>query len=285
MMLSVSVPTFISFYTSLPLGNYGYFPHYGGQLIHKDQFVGYYGHIKAHSYVRITDNIDLQTLFSRAQAKGYDAAYHPTTITLSSSEEHYVISRMHHISLIADYLGVWCNRGGNETSFDYAVPVWIRIDCQETSEDWFESNLREFFPNLSDQEYSDFAWRLASGYNTINISESPDWTSIKNYLGAFDYVSCVPISEVYEYYSNGKITYGAPSIVIKHTILLEADKPVTFVVWMNGWGFVKIEVESEYLLYERWIRENFFTIFFDVGLPPDVIWEFTVEENYYITYD
>ena len=287
MIFSVSVPFFISFYTSSPSGNYGYFPHYGGRLMTKDRFVGYYGQEKGNwrSTVRIANNVSLQTLFSRSQAKGYDSIYNLATIKLSSSEERYMIYRSYDRYLRTDYLDVWVNRGGNETSFDYAVPEWIKIDVQETSEDWLETKLRDLFPSCSDQEYSEFAGRLASGHGPIQISGSPSWTSIQNHLGALDYVHCVPMSYVFEYYSNGKISYKVPSIVIRHKIPLFADESVTFVVAANGYGFVDINVNSEYLLYERWVREVFSTIFFDVDLPVDAIWEFELLENYLISFD
>jgi len=285
MIFSVSVPFFLSSYISSPSGNHGYYPHYFGQLMTKDRFVGYYFYRSWLPTVRTADDISLQTLFSRSQAKGYDSTYNLATIELSSSEERYVIRMKHDRFQLTDYLEVRVNRGGNETSFDHAVPYWIKIHVNETSEDWLEIKLREFFPSFSDQEYSEFAGRLASRDVPIQISGSPNWTSIKSHLGALYRVSCTPMNIIYEHHSNGRINYKVPFVVTRHKIPLFANESVTFVVKTNGFGFVDIAVNSEYLLYEHWIREVFSTIFFDVGLPVDAIWEYELSENYLLSWD
>jgi len=207
MIFSVSVPFFMSFYISSPYGNHGYYPHYGGQLMTEDRFVGYYGYGSSSPTAGTGGNISLHTLFSRSQAKGYDSTYSLATIELSSSEEHYVIQRKHDRRESIDYLWVQVNRGGNETSFDYAVPYRIKIHVQNTSRTWLEVKLREFFPSFSDQEYSEFSWRLASRDVPIEISGSANWTSIRSHLGALDHIRCYSIDEIQEYHFNGRINY------------------------------------------------------------------------------
>lgn len=274
MILCISIPLLISFYASPPLAEY-YRP-YNGQLIYEDRLAGYYGYGDGiHTCVRITNTIDLQTLFTSAQAHGYNATYKPATIGLSSSEEYCSVLRT------SDSIDIYYNRGGNETSFDYAVPTWTLIDCHyKTLEDWFESRLREFFPHLTDEECSDFAKRLASGYHTIKISGSPDWESVKNYLGAFSDVHSVPIGYVFEYYSRGRIGYEIPSVTIKQAMILNDNKSITFIVSANSRGFVTINVGSKYFLNIDWIREIFAKMFFDIGLPTAGIWKFTIVENW-----
>lgn len=279
MILSISIPIFISFYASPPLAEY--YPPYHGQLIYEDRLAGYYGYGDGiHTCVRITNTINLQTLFTRAQAHGYDTTYKPATISLSSSEEYCSVLRS------IKSIDIYYNRGGNETLFDYVVPTWTLIDCHyKTPEDWFESRLHEFFPHLTDEECSSFAKRLASGYHTIKISGSPDWESVKNYLGGSGYVHCVPIDYIFEYYSKGRIGYETPSVTIKQAIILNENKSVTFIVSANSRGFVTINVKSKYFLNINWIREIFAKMFFDVGLPTVGVWKFTIVENWIGTID
>jgi len=257
----------------------GCFPHFAGQPVYIERFAGYFAHRRGRNYVQIIDAIDLQMVFSRAQANGFEATYDGAAETLSVSEEYYDITRMRGYR---DYLRILCNQGTNDTAFDHAVPTFVIVDCQETSAVWFESKLRGFFPGLLDEEYHGFAESLASGYNTIKIAGSPDWAAIRNYLGAFDHISCVPIGGFSEYYSNGQINYWVSSVTIRRIIISNIDDSVTFAISANSRGFVGIIVRSEFLLYEEWIREILTMMFFDVGLPAEGIWMFEFEENWLI---
>jgi len=75
MMLCISVPLLISLFVSPPLAELN--RPYSGQLIYKEWLAGYFGYADDDTYmgVRITDTIDLQTLYTRAQAHGYDVIY------------------------------------------------------------------------------------------------------------------------------------------------------------------------------------------------------------------
>lgn len=72
MILCISIPILILFYASPLLAEY-YCP-YSGHLIYEDRLAGYFGYADDDTYlgVRIADTIDLQTLYTRAQAYGYD---------------------------------------------------------------------------------------------------------------------------------------------------------------------------------------------------------------------
>lgn len=274
MTLIVSIPILIPFCSSL-------------LLVHEDGFVGYFGYYRNHTIAQITGSIDLQALCSRCQAKGYNVNYYPastfyfTNTRLSSSEEYWVVSEMKTMwgSALRIYFQV-----GNETSFDYAVPSLARIQRpSESPEDWYQSRLCEFFPHLTEEECHNLTETLLSGYS-LNISRSPDWASIKDYLGTIDRVNSVPITDYSEFYGysawKGAIHYSVPSAMIKRTIILGIGKSVTFTVSVNDRGFAKIKVNSKYFLNTDWIRAIYVWMFFDIGLPVDTVRKFKILENW-----
>jgi hypothetical protein len=168
-------------------------------------------------------------------------------------------------------------------ALDFAVPRFALINCpSNVTEEWIKLRLQEFFPQLTENESSDFADRLTSGYSSIDISGSPMWEIISNYLGTFGYVSCVPISSVYEDYSNGMIEYEAPSATISREITLMGNRSVVFIVSANGFGFVSVRVNSKYTLDKNWIREVFAEMFREIGLPADAIMKYSIHENWII---
>lgn len=84
------------------------------------------------------------------------------------------------------------------------------------------------------------------------------------------------------YYADNK-TYHyirTPKVAIRHIIILEEKKSVTFTVTAYNEGFVKINVESKYFLNTHWIRGIFAQMFFDIGLPTAKIWRYTIIENW-----
>lgn len=276
MTLIVSIPILIPLCSSL-------------LLVHEDEFGGYFGYYRDHTSARITDSIDLQALCSRAQAKGYDVTYNPASLStgwfpymkLAPSEEYWVVSdwrdpsggRTLHI----------CLKTGDETLFDYAVPTSAYIQHpSESPEDWYQSKLCEFFPNLTEEECHDLTETLLSGH-FLNISSNLDWESIKNYLGTINRVHS-PITEFIEYYGpwgrKGRIFYNVPFVNIKRSIILGIGKTATFTVLVNDRGFARIGVNSKYLLNTNWIRAVFVWMFFDIGLPIDTIRKFRILENW-----
>ena len=279
-ILCISIPILASLqFSSMPIWNYH---PYDGELIYEDQIAGYYGYGDgSHTCVQVTNNIDLQLLLTQAQACGYNVTYRRARggiVHIGGSPRSY--EEFCRLSRSSKKFDVRYNAAGNET-FDYAVPTRASLDRDyRAPEDWFKSRLHEFFPQLTDKECSDFAKLLASTYNSVSISGSPDWEAIKRYCGALSYLSCVPIDGIYEHYSNGRIEYSTPSVTIKQEIVLERDKSVVFTVSANGQGFVTINVNSKYLLNENWIREVFAKIFLDLDLPVDGLSKFTTTENW-----
>ena len=255
---------------------------YDGQLIYEEKLGGYWGYGDGFSSsVQVIDYIDLPTLMTLAQAYGYNATYKPATIFpfRLENEEYCSIRRE------VEKIRISYSPRANETLFDYAIPTWALIDLPypyNTSKSWFESRLREFFPNLTDGETSDFAGKLASG--SIKIYGSPKWESVKNYLGAFSHVTAIRTSSITEYYSKGRIGYETPSVTIRQTTILEDNKSVTFIISANSQGFVTIYAETKYFLNINWIRAVFAKMFFEVGLPITGIFKFTLVENWYIVW-
>jgi len=274
MTLIVSVPILIPLCSSLI-------------LVHEDEFGGYFGYYRDHTSARITGSIDLQALCSRAQAKGYDVTYHPASLStgwfpymkLAPSEEYWVLSDW------GDTLHI-CLKTGDETLFDYAVPISAFIQRPtESPEGWYQSRLCEFFPNLTREECHDLTETLLSGV-FLNISSNLDWASVKNYLGTINRVHS-PITEVIEYYGpwgqKGRIFYNVPFVNIRRTIILGIGKTATFTVSVNDKGFATIGVNSKYLLNTHWIRAVFVWMFFDIGLPTDTIRKFRILENWILS--
>lgn len=272
MTLIVSIPILIPLCSSL-------------LLVHEDGLAGYYGYYRNRTIAQITGSIDLQALCSRAQAKGYDVTYNPASLSsgwfpymkLAPSEEYWVLSdwrdrfrgRTLHI----------CLKTGDETLFDYAVPISAFIQRpSESPEDWYQSRLCEFFPNLTKEECYDLTETLLSGV-FLDISSSLDWASVKSYLGTIGSVSSVPITDVYEHYAKGSIAYNVPSAIIKRTIILGIGKSATFTVAVNDKGFARIRVNSKYFLDTNWIKAVYVWMFFDIGLPVDTIRKFRILEN------
>jgi hypothetical protein len=242
---------------------------------------GYYGYGDGISTcVRVTSDIDFQTLLARAQACGYNVTHRLATLWLRSPEEYCSVVRS------TKNIDIIYNRGGNETTFNYAIPTWALIDCgYNPSEYWFESRLREFFPHLTNEEIFSFAKKLASGYNSVKIPGSPDWHSVKNYMGAFSYVHSVPIDYLFEHHSKGRIGYEMPSATIRQVMVLNENKSVIFVISANSQGFATINVDSKYFLNINWIRLIFAKMFLDVGLPVIGILKFVITENRIFTFD
>jgi hypothetical protein len=249
-------------------------------------FVGYYGLGDGiQTYVRVTKNIDLQTVLTQAQASGYNVTYtraidwwQTGLPNLSRIQSGVAAGGTRYIS-IKYYVGM------NET-FDYAFPTSASIDCpSNVSDEWTKLRLQGLFPQLTENECSDFAKQLTSGYNTINISGSPNWGIIGDYLGTFRSVSCVPIGSIYEDYSNGMIEYELPSVTISKEMTLTWNRPVVFIVSANGLGFVSVNVNSKYKLDKNWIREVFAEMFLDIGLPADAISFYSIYENWMLDFN
>jgi hypothetical protein len=168
----------------------------------------------------------------------------------------------------------------NET-FDYAFPRFASIDCpSNVSDEWIKLRLQELFPQLTEDESSDFAKRLTSGYNTIDISGSPKWGIISDCLGTFSYVDCVPIGSIYEHYSDGMIEYELPSVTISKEMTLTWNRSVVFIVSANGLGFASVNVNSKYMLDKNWVKEVFAEMFVDIGLPAEGIRKYSIYENW-----
>jgi len=84
----------------------------------------------------------------------------------------------------------------------------------------------------------------------------------------------------YYYTSNKTAQYiKTPRARIKHVIILEVNKSVTFTVTAYNEGFVKINVESKYFLNTNWIRLIFAKTFLNFCLPIIGIWKFTITEK------
>ena len=273
MTLIVSIPILIPLCSSL-------------LLVYEDGLAGYYGDYRPLGHARITGSIDLQALRFRAQAKGYDVTCNPASFTpyfpytkLGSSEEYWVVAER---KTDRGSVLIICYQAGNETSFDYAVPRSAGIHCSsESPEDWYYSRLCEFFPHLTKEECHNLAETLLSGHS-LNISRSPDWASIKNYLGSINEVISLPITDVSERYAKGSINYDVTTAIIKRTTILGIGKSATFTIFVNDMGFAKIEVNSEYFLSTDWIRSVYAWMFFDIGLPGDAVRKFTIEESWWL---
>ena len=247
-------------------------------------FVGYYGLGEGiTTYVRVTENIDLQTMIAQAQVSGYSVTYR------RAYEGELFTHWTPHLSSIrsgidgltgAKYIGINYYVGMNET-FDYAVPYFAFINYHSNvSEEWIKLRLQEFFPQLTENESSDYANRLISSYSSIGISGSPVWEAVSKYIGNFSHVSCVPISSIYEAYSNGAIVYELPSVTISKEITLIWNRSVVFIVFVNGSGFVELRVNSKYMLDTNWIREVFEEMFHNIGLPWYGIMKYSINENW-----
>jgi hypothetical protein len=253
-------------------------------------FVGYYGLGDGiQTYVRVTKNIDLQTVLTQAQASGYNVTYTraidwwQTGLPNSSRIQSGVsVGAYEHGTR---YINIMYYVGMNET-FDYAFPTFASIECpSNVSDEWIKLRLQELFPQLTEDERSDFAKRLTSGYNTIDISGGPKWGIISDYLGTFSYVDCVPISSIYEHYSNGMIEYELPSVTLSKEMTLTWNRPVVFIVSANGLGFASVNVNSKYMLDKNWIKEVCAEMFVNIGLPADAIRKYSIYENWMVKFD
>lgn len=246
-------------------------------------FVGYYGLGDGIStWVRVTENIDLQTAITQAQAHGYNATYRPASregMRYTGLPNSSRVDSSVHAGGIR-YIGITYYVGVNET-FDYTVPRFASIECPyKVSDEWVKLRLQEFFPQLTEDESSDFAKRLTSGYNSINISGSPMWEIISEHLGALSHVDCVPVGSVYAHYTEGMIEYQVPSVTISKEMTLIWNRPVVFTVSANGLGFVSVGVNSKFMLNKNWIKEVFARMFVDIGLPAEGIRKYTIYENW-----
>jgi len=248
-----------------------------------DRFVGYYGlGDDIEQEVRITENIDLQTMMTRARASGYNVTYThanqynwdtrgpPDSSSIRSGFDYGTGDRFIGINYFL----------GNQT-FDYPAPTWAQVNYPPAvTEEWIKLRLQEFFPQLTESETSEYANRLMSGYGSIGISGNPEWEIVTNYLGNFSYVGCVPIGEIYKHYSNGEIFYQVPSLTISKGITLIWSRSVIFRIIANGSGFVAVYVNSKYMLDKNWIREVFEEMFANIGLPSDGIMKYSLNENW-----
>lgn len=261
---------------------------FGSLFVHeRSGFLGYYGAGDgSHTYVRVTENIDLKTVLTQAQASGCNVTYRCAYQGMWGTQRTPHSSRIYSgVSMGTRYIGITYYVGMNET-FDYAFPTFASINCPSTaSEEWIKLRLQEFFPQLTQEESSDFAARLTSSYDGIDISGSPMWEIISDHLGTFSSVSCVPIGSIYKSYSNGMIEYELPSVTISKEITLIWNRSVVFIVSANGLGFVQVSVNSKYMLDTNWIRGVLAKMFLDIGLPADAITKYSIYENWTLDWD
>jgi len=253
-----------------------------------DGFVGYYGLGDGIStLVRLTEDFDLQTAIAEAQAHGYNATYRPAraregmryTGLPNSSRVHSGVN-----AAVFRYIGITYYVGVNET-FDYAVPRFASIDCPyKVSDEWVKLRLQEFFPQLTEDESSDFAEQLTSGYASINVTGSPIWEKISGRLGPLSYVDCVLPGSVDAHYAEGMIEYMVPSVTISKEITLMWDRPV-FIISANIRGFVSVRVDSKYMLKENWIKRVFARMFANIGLPAEGIKRYSIYKNWLVQVD